>query len=59
MPTARAIIKAHYRRMGKRGGKARAESLTPQDRTRIASDAAKTRWANYYAKQDAAKVAGA
>jgi hypothetical protein len=30
---------------GLKGGKARAEKLSPEDRKRIASDAAKARWA--------------
>lgn len=30
---------------GSKGGKARAASLSPEDRARIASDAAKKRWA--------------
>ena len=30
---------------GMKGGKARAEKLTPEDRARIASQAAKSRWA--------------
>jgi hypothetical protein len=35
---------------GKKGGKARAASLTPEERVEIARKAAQTRWSNHPAK---------
>ena len=37
--------KAHHSRGGKKGGAARAASLTPEQRSEIAKKAAATRWA--------------
>lgn len=36
--------KADSSKGGKKGGKARAEALTPEERSEIAKNAAKTRW---------------
>ena len=38
------VMSALGRRGGKVGGKARAERLSPEERRKIASDAAKKRW---------------
>ena len=39
-----AALRKHYQAIGKKGGKARAASLTPQDRARAAKTAAEARW---------------
>ena len=36
--------KEHMRKGGQKGGKARARALTPDERSRIAKKAAKSRW---------------
>ena len=36
--------KEHMRKGGKKGGAARAKALTPEERSRIARKAAKSRW---------------
>lgn len=41
------------RRGGKKGGKARAAALTPEERKTIAQRGAKARWAKYRAEQAA------
>jgi len=40
-PSNKEIIREHYRKIGKKGGKARAEKLTPERRKEIAQIAHK------------------
>jgi hypothetical protein len=37
-------LAAYFSRMGKKSAKARMEKISPQERSRIASQAAKARW---------------
>lgn len=45
MPSVRAILRQHYRKIGRKGGHARAAALAPNVRARIAATAAAARWA--------------
>jgi hypothetical protein len=38
-------LKRYFSKLGKKGAKTRMQKLTPEQRTRIARAAAKTRWA--------------
>jgi hypothetical protein len=38
-------LKAYFSKLGKKSAKARLQKITPQERKRIASNAAKARWA--------------
>lgn len=49
--TRKETIRLYHSRLGKKGGKARMQALTPERRSEIARDAAKARW------KKAAKVA--
>ena len=42
--TRKAVMREMGKRGGLKGGKARAEKLTAEERTKIATDAAKKRW---------------
>ena len=42
--TRKAVMREIGRRGGEKGGKARADSLTPEQRSEIARNAAKKRW---------------
>lgn len=44
--------KAHHREGGKKGGEARAASLSPRDRSEIARRAAEARWAKASGAED-------
>ncbi|HRH95588.1 MAG TPA: hypothetical protein PLB55_06610 [Prosthecobacter sp.] len=46
------IMREMGKRGGQKGGKARAESLTPNKRAEIATKAAKARWGRSVEKQD-------
>jgi len=39
-----AKLKAYFSKLGKKSAKARMRKLTPEERSRIASTAAKARW---------------
>jgi len=44
------ILHDYFSSLGKKSGKARIKKITPEERSRIASEAAKARWAKQNAK---------
>jgi len=38
------IMREYFSRLGKKSGKARMKKITPEERSRIAREAAKARW---------------
>jgi hypothetical protein len=49
-------VRAHYRRIGRKGGRARAKALTAWERSRIArlgAEATNRKWAENKAKESA------
>jgi hypothetical protein len=48
--TPREIVKRYHKRLGKKGGLARAQKLTPERRSEIARQACQARWDRVRAK---------
>jgi hypothetical protein len=49
----KSVLSQHLSRLGKKGGKATAEKLTPEQRSQSARKAALARWAKWQAKRKA------
>ncbi len=47
----RDIVREYMRKLGRRGGSARAQSLTTERASEIGRSAVQVRWSRYYARQ--------